>query len=85
VAALNAGLVLAAIHAGERGSAQADSSDLAWGLTTAADITHAGDAGLFGRFVGTLSGSASALHLLFSGRFLGREIVDYGTGVPAEM
>jgi Fe-S-cluster containining protein len=84
VAVLNAGLVLAAVHAGERGSASGDASDLAWGLTTAADITHAGDRGLFGRFVGTLSGSASALNLLFSGRFLGKEIVVYDTGVAAE-
>jgi Fe-S-cluster containining protein len=84
VAALNAGLVLASLAAAEAGKTWAEAADLTRGLTGAADLLHSGHDGLFPRLLGTLSGAAEALRLLASGRFLGRQVVVYGSGVAAE-
>jgi hypothetical protein len=82
VSVLNAGLLLASLAAAEAGRTRADAADFGQGLTTAADLVHAGDQGLLPRLLGMLSGDA--LHLLSSGRYLGREVVVYDSGVAAE-
>jgi lysine-N-methylase len=67
VALLNVALVLAAMRAGRAGRGAATADDLTEGLTEAADLEHADQAGALGSFVATLSGGVEALHLFAAG------------------